>query len=61
MFCGNCGDKSLDGDRYCIRCGREQSSTSASQPLATPVLERPEPARLLPQTKRPIAAVVPEH
>lgn len=43
MFCGNCGDKSLDGDRYCIRCGREQSSTSASQPLATPVLERPEP------------------
>jgi Interferon-induced transmembrane protein len=43
MFCGNCGTKSVEGDRFCIRCGREQSPTSTSQSIAAPLLERPEP------------------
>jgi uncharacterized membrane protein YhaH (DUF805 family) len=43
MFCGNCGNKSVEGDRYCIRCGRERSVTSASQSLAAPLLEVPKP------------------
>jgi hypothetical protein len=38
MFCGNCGDRSVEGDRYCIRCGREQSPTPPSQSPATPLL-----------------------
>lgn len=43
VFCGNCGNKSVEGDRFCVRCGREQSPSSASQSLAAPRMEGPKP------------------
>ena len=46
MFCGNCGSKAVEGNRFCIKCGREQSPTSASQSLAVPLLRGPEPAEI---------------
>jgi|SRR5665647_545688 len=44
MFCGNCGSKSVEGDLFCVRCGREQPPISPSQSLAASLLEQPEPA-----------------
>jgi|GEM_PF-1338044 len=43
MFCGSCGTKSVEGDRFCISCGREQLPTSKSQLLVAPLLDGPEP------------------
>ena len=43
MFCGSCGTRTVAGDRYCVRCGREQSPTSESQSHAAPLLDGPEP------------------
>jgi Interferon-induced transmembrane protein len=45
MFCGNCGSKSIEGDHFCITCGREQSPTPAAQSLPAPHLER-QPAEM---------------
>jgi hypothetical protein len=43
MFCGNCGSKTLVGDRFCNTCGQAQRSPSATESVAVPVLlEEPE-------------------
>jgi Interferon-induced transmembrane protein len=36
MFCGNCGSTAVEGDHYCVRCGREQGPTSTSRPMGAP-------------------------
>ena len=52
MFCGNCGYRSVEGDRYCIRCGREQSPTPPSQSLTGPLLRgEPTPAEMTTMVK----------
>ena len=38
MFCGNCGSNAVEGDRYCIRCGREQSPTPPPPSPSAPQL-----------------------
>ena len=45
MFCGNCGGKSVEGDRFCGTCGQAQRSTMASEfvsaargPISGPLL-----------------------
>jgi hypothetical protein len=50
MFCGNCGSKVVEGDRFCVACGRAQSSSSGSQSmsvLAREGLETPAERPLL--------------
>jgi hypothetical protein len=45
MFCGNCGSKAVEGDRFCVTCGQAPRPASASQ--SVPVLvhdpEIPQP------------------
>jgi hypothetical protein len=42
MFCGNCGSKAVEGDRFCVACGRAQRSSPSSESIAVMVLEKPE-------------------
>src|ERR1035437_832286 len=42
MFCGNCGSKAVEGDRFCVACGREQRQASGSQSMSVLVLEKPD-------------------
>jgi hypothetical protein len=44
MFCGNCGSKTLVGDRFCSTCGQAQRSPSASESDAAEAVESPPPA-----------------
>jgi len=38
MFCGNCGSKTLVGDRFCSTCGQARRPPSATESVAVPVL-----------------------
>jgi phage tail sheath gpL-like len=44
MFCGNCGSKTLVGDRFCSTCGQAQRPASASESDAAEAVESPPPA-----------------
>jgi hypothetical protein len=39
MFCGNCGSKAVEGDRFCVTCG--QAPRPASESVAVLVQENP--------------------
>ena len=57
VFCGNCGNKSVDGDRFCVVCGRDQLPSSALQPLAAPRLDAPRsPAEMTSPAKVEMSA-----
>jgi len=47
MFCKYCGATVKQGDRFCIKCGKELSATVresvAAQPVSPPVTAAPEP------------------
>jgi hypothetical protein len=40
MFCGNCGSEAVEGDRFCITCGRQQRSPSTTVPAEVALLDR---------------------
>lgn len=45
MFCGICGTKVEEGDKFCIKCGAKLAQENATEPVAMPVYEMPEPPK----------------
>jgi hypothetical protein len=43
MFCGNCGNKTVEGNLFCVTCGQPQAETLASNADAAPVLGETQP------------------
>lgn len=45
MFCGHCGTRNVEGNRFCVACGQAQQPAAASEPVPVPVpvlvLEQP--------------------
>jgi hypothetical protein len=41
MFCGNCGTKTVEGNLFCVTCGRAQRPASGLTSVSGPVLEEP--------------------
>jgi hypothetical protein len=37
MFCGNCGSKVVEGNVFCVTCGRAQHSPSVTESVAVPM------------------------
>ena len=37
MFCSNCGKRTIEGDLFCVSCGKAQPSASSSNAVAGPV------------------------
>lgn len=37
MFCGNCGSKTVESNRFCIACGQAQRSEQVRESVAVPV------------------------
>ena len=50
MFCGNFGTESVEGDHFCIACGRAQSPTQPAQSLPAPHSKRPPAEMVKPAT-----------
>ena len=45
MFCGICGAKADEGDKFCIKCGARLTQEINTEAVQMPVYEMPEPSK----------------
>ena len=59
-FCSNCGAQLEGTERFCVRCGVEQTTKTGGAAAATPSAATP-PVAMPPQPVLPFAGVPPQH